>query len=350
MMTLKMLDTKLDSIPVSAAWNLSWLAEAKGRQELYSNRSPQKLKTLKEHALIQSAVSSNRIEGVEVKKARVGTVIFGRKLLNDRDEEEVRGYRDALGLIHEKGCKLGVTEKTILVLHKLARGKVWDAGSYKKEESDIIEKYKDGRSRVRFRTVQAAQTPLFMKKLVADYQKVLNEQRIPPLILAIAFNLDFLCIHPFRDGNGRVSRLLLLLEIYRCGLEVGRYVSIERLIEQNKERYYETLEESSKGWHEGRHDPWPYINYVLFILKEAYRDFERKLQSAAVQKGEKSSLIFNAVQNMNEPFKISMIKEEVPGASLELIRKVLKNLQAEGRVKCLGRGPNAQWKRLKPVK
>jgi Fic family protein len=350
MNTIEFFLNELKSIPIAAAWNLSRLSEAKGKQELFSRQSPQKLKTLKEHALIQSAVSSNRIEGVEVKKARVGTVIFGNKLLSDRDEEEVRGYRDALNLVHEKGKKLKVSEKTILQMHRFARGKIWDAGKYKEEESDIIEIYEDGRSRVRFKTVAAAKTPMFMEKLIACYLEALKEQTIPPLVLSAAFNLDFLCIHPFRDGNGRVSRLLLLLQCYHHGYEAGRYVSIERLIEQNKERYYETLEESSRGWHEGKHDPWPYINYVLFIIKEAYREFERRLESGAAEKGEKSAMILQAIEKTDGPFKISMIREEVPGASLELIRKVVKNLQAERRIKCIGRGPNAHWQKIKPSK
>ncbi len=348
-MTMKMFKEGLDVIPVAAAWNLSWLAEAKGKQELFSRQSPQKLRTLKEHALIQSAVSSNRIEGVEIKRARVGTVIFGKKLLQDRDEEEIRGYRDALAMIHDRDGRMSLSENTIKELHRLARGKIWDAGKYKQEESDIVEKYKDGTSRIRFRTVSARKTPEFMKELVARYHEAEKEEKIPSLVLMAAFNLDFLCVHPFRDGNGRVSRLLLLLQCYQNGFEAGRYVSIERLIEQNKERYYETLEESSKGWHEGRHDPWPYINFILFILKEAYREFERRLESGSAEKGEKTALILKAIGERKDPFTISEIHGEIPNAGIELIRKIMKNLQAEGKVKCLGRGPNAKWKRLKPL-
>ena len=191
--------------------------------------------------MIESAVSSNRIEGSLLIRHALETIIFGRPSLRDRDEEEVRGYRDALKLIHEQGAKLHVSEETILNLHRLCRGEIWDAGKYKEKDGDIIEKYANGRERVRFKTVPAAKTPSFTKKLIEMWQQCLEERWVHPLIAMAAFNLDFLCVHPFRDGNGRVSRLLLLLQCYHLGYEVGRYISLERLIEQNKDRYYETL-------------------------------------------------------------------------------------------------------------
>ncbi len=207
-----------------------------GQAGLFARQSPQRLKALREHALIESAISSNRIEGVEVDKARIATIVFGKPLLRDRDEEEVRGYRQALTWIHEQGAKLSVSEGTVLKLHRLARGEIWDAGKYKEKDGDIIEKFPAGRSRVRFKTVTAADTPGCMKELVELYHDVILNRKVPPLMLMAAFNLDFLCIHPFRDGNGRVSRLLLLLQGYLLGFEVGRYISLERLIEHNKER------------------------------------------------------------------------------------------------------------------
>ena len=140
---------------------------------------------------------------------------------------------------------------------------------------DIIEKFADGRSRIRFRTVSAKETPEAMAEMIELWQRGLREKWVDPLILAAALNLDFLCIHPFRDGNGRVSRLLFMLAVYHCGLEVGRYISLERLIEENQERYYEVLEQSSQHWHEGKHDPWPTINFLLYILKQACQEFER---------------------------------------------------------------------------
>ena len=231
-------------VPASTSWYLADLGEFRGKQALYTRQSPQRLKTLREHALIESSVSSNRIEGVVVETKRVRELVLGRPLLRDRDEEEVRGYRDALQRIHEEGASLPVTEKTVRELHRLARGEIWDAGKYKEKDSDIIERSPDGTERIRFQTVPAKATPRAMKELLHDWNATLKEKKIHPLIALAAFNLDFLCIHPFRDGNGRVSRLLLLLQCYHLGYEVGRYISLERLIEQNKDRYYETLEHS----------------------------------------------------------------------------------------------------------
>ncbi|OGQ25145.1 MAG: cell filamentation protein Fic, partial [Deltaproteobacteria bacterium RIFCSPHIGHO2_02_FULL_60_17] len=251
MMTLQQFSSRPESIPTTTSWYLADLGEARGKQELFTKQLPQRLKVLREHALIESAVSSNRIEGVVIDQARVATVVLGKSLLRDRDEEEVRGYRDALKLIHEQGTKLPVSEATTKRLHRQIRGEIWDAGKYKEKDSDIIEKYPDGRERVRFTAVAATETGAYMRRLVEAWRHCLRERWVHPVVALAAFNLDFLCIHPFRDGNGRVSRLLLLLQCYHLGYEVGRYISLERLIEQNKDRYYETLEQSSQGWHEG---------------------------------------------------------------------------------------------------
>ncbi len=184
-----------------------------------------------------------------------------------------------------------------------------------------------------------------MKKLVEAWQDSLKEKNVHPLIALAAFNLDFLCIHPFRDGNGRVSRLLLLLQCYSLGYEVGRYISLERLIEQNKERYYETLEQSSQGWHEGKHDPWPYINYLLYILKMAYQEFESRVGQMKSPRGSKTELIESTIEGFDKEFTLSDLEKACPGVSRDMIRIVLRDLQHEKKVDCLGRGPGALWKK-----
>jgi Fic family protein len=345
MMTLLKFSESLATVPTATAWHLADLGEACGRQQLFVHQAPQRLKTLREHAMIESAVSSNRIEGVTVERARVGTVVFGNPPFRDRDEEEVHGYREALSLIHSKGANLPVSEETILKLHHLARGGVGYAGQYKAKDSEIIETHANGRVRVRFKTVSAKRTPKEMTRLVDLWEDCSRESRVPPLVALAAFDLDFLCIHPFRDGNGRVSRLLLLLQLYHLGFEVGRYVALERLIEENKDRYYETLEASSQGWHEGRHDPWPYVNHLLYILKLAYQEFEDRLGQPSAPKGEKTALIIRAVSQTRGPFRVSELQQQCPEVSVDMIRHVLKNLRSEGRVSCLGRGQNAHWER-----
>jgi len=346
MMTLRQLAAEPPTLPTRTTWHLTDLAEARGKQELFTRQSPQRLKMLREHALIESAISSNRIEGIEVDKSRVGTLIFGKPALRDRDEEEVRGYRDALKLIHETGSNLPITEATIKKLHKLCRGEIWDAGQYKEKDVDIIQTYADGRNRVRFKTVPARQTPKAMAETVELWQRGLREKWVHPLVLAAALNLDFLCIHPFRDGNGRVSRLLFLLACYHCGIEAGRYVSLERLIEQNKERYYEVLEHSSQRWHDGQHDLWPTMNFLLFTLTQACKEFEQRVGQVKAPRGAKAELVLAAIRQELGDFRLADIERACPGVGREWIRTLLADLKAAGEVSCQGKGPAARWRHL----
>lgn len=345
MKTFQQFEKAIENISTTTSWYLADLGEARGKQELFTKQSPQKLKVLREHALIESAVSSNRIEGVTVNQKRVGTIVFGKRHLKDRNEEEVRCYRTALDWIHREGAKIPISEKTILKLHRMSRGEIWDAGKYKEKNVDIIEKLPSGREHVRFKTIEASKTPAFVKKLIQFWQDTLKEKNIHPLIMLAAFNLDFLCIHPFRDGNGRVSRLLLLLQCYSLGYEIGRYISLERLIEQNKERYYETLEQSSQSWYEGKHDPWLYINYLLYILKMAYQEFESRVGQMKGPRGSKTELIESAIEGFDKEFTFSDLEKTCPGVSRDMIRIVLRDLKQARKVEPLGRGPGALWKK-----
>lgn len=344
MKTLELFSEKTIQISLQTTWYLTDISYMQGIQELYKRQIPQKLKVLREHALIESAVSSNRIEGVEIDKSRIGTLIFGKPSFRDRNEEEIQGYRDALNFIHNQ-TNSAVSEKIILELHRLSRGEIWDAGKYKEKNVDIIQKYADGRQRVRFKTVSPQETPMMMKKTMALWDEGIKEKWMHSLVLLGALNLDFLCIHPFRDGNGRVSRLLLLLNCYHTGVEVGRYISIERLIEINKERYYETLEESSFRWHEGKHNPWPYINFILFILNSAYKEFKKRVGEIKESRGIKTEIASFAIKQQKEAsFTVSDIQKQCPGVSIDMIRHILKQLQADKKVKCLCLGKHARWK------
>lgn len=347
MMTLRQFLKGMDVLPTSTSWYLADLGESRGKQELFIRQSPQKLNILREHALIESAVSSNRIEGVTIDQKRVGTIIFGKPVLRDRNEEEIKGYRESLNWIHEKANEIPLSEETIKKLHRLTRGEIWDAGQFKSTDSDIIERYPDGRVRMRFKTVEAKKTELFMRELIEAWNRCLMEKLIHPLLAIAAFNLDFLCIHPFRDGNGRVSRLLMLLQLYHLDYQVGRYTSLERVIEQNKQRYYESLEQSSQGWHEGQHNPWHYLNFLLFIMKTAYKELEDRIEQTRTPRGAKTELILNAIENQISPFRISNIQQQCPGVSLDLIRQTLKRLKSKGQIKCLGRGQHARWQKTK---
>jgi len=342
--TLQLYSHQPPQIPIASIWLLNDLAEYRGKQELFTKQAPQKLAKLKEHAIMESAVSSNRIEGVEIDCKRVGTVIFGNGLLNDRNEEEVRGYQSALALIHGDSAKIKLSPSAIKKFHRLSRPDIWDSGKHKTDDGEIIEKHADGRAALRFKPVAASETPDAIKALCCLSRDLLQKKEVPPLVIGAAQNLDFLCIHPFRDGNGRVSRLLLLLTLYHLGFEAGRYISLEHLIEQSKERYYETPLQSSHGWHEGKHDTWPYINYLLFTLIRLCQEFEERVGNIHISRGDKTEVVLQAIDGLSGPFHIKELQRQCPEVSLDMIRKVLKDLRAEDKIACTRRGKNALWR------
>jgi Fic family protein len=242
---------------------------------------------------------------------------------------------------------LAVTTETILHLHRLARGEIWDAGKLKEKTEPIIERHSDARTRVRFMPVQAGEpTETALADLTSRWSEIGRDRKINPLVLVAGFVLDFLCIHPFRDGNGRVSRLLTLLLSYHAGMEVGHYISLERLIEENKDRYYETLEQSSQGWHEGKHDPWPFINYLLWIFKQAYAEFESRAEAMPEPMGAKSQLIHEAIANQQSSFSVADLEKACPGVGRDWIRQVLRKMKAAGKLTVAGHGAGARWQRI----
>lgn len=264
------------SLPVSSVWLLTDIAEAKGRQELYTRQAPQILQGLRETALVQSVESSNRIEGVTVAPDRLVPLVLENARPRDRSEEEIRGYRRALDLIHTSAGELAITPELLQRLHELIQEGSGDAGQWKRVENEIIEHRKDAPPLVRFRPVLAADTPAAVEELCLSYRHTVGQGEAPSLVAVAALVFDFLCIHPFRDGNGRVSRLLTLLALYQHGYEVGRYISLERLIEESRADYYDVLRRSSERWHEGRHDLLPWLNYFLSTVKRSYRELEEQ--------------------------------------------------------------------------
>jgi len=337
---------KLESIPITTSWYLSAIDEFKGKQEYYKKQSSEKLKQLEKHALVESAVSSNRIEGASIARSRMFTVVMGEASLKSHEEEEVRGYQKALKWIHDNHEKLELNIDTVIQLHKLIRSGNSDAGQWKDIESDIKAILPNGAEKISFKPPGVKESVHYLEEAIRLWHEQIKEKRIPPIILMAAFNFDFLCIHPFRDGNGRVSRLLLVLQMYKLGLEIGRYISIERIIEENKERYYESLQHSSVDWSKGENNIWHYTNYLLFVLKEAYTELEMKIKHQPVNKGAKTYLIMDFVNNYMGQFSISNIKYYLPGVGMELIRKILNELKKEGKIRAFGRGINAKWMKI----
>ncbi len=332
--------------PLSAVWLMNSIAEYKGKQALYMKQSPQILKTLLETALIESAESSNRIEGITIDRVRLKPLVIGHSKPRDRSEEEVAGYRKALDLIHKKYQSLRITPETIKELHRLCRGELWDAGKWKEKDNDIIRKHLDGRVEVIFKPVSADKTPEMIKQLCFTYENSVVQFKYPDIYATACLVLDFLSIHPFRDGNGRVSRLLTLLSLYQHGFMLGKYISLERIIEQSKETYYETLNKSSQGWHEAKHDVIPWFNYFLGTVLGAYKEFEDRAENIKSARGAKTVTIIKAIDGQHGEFSISDIERACPAVSRIMIKKVLFQMQKDGKIKCLGKGQLAKWKRM----
>jgi Fic family protein len=333
------------AVPTATVWLLTDLAEARGRQELYTRQSPQVLKALREAALVQSAESSNRIEGVTVDPARLRPLVLGNARPRDRSEEEVQAYRHALELLHTQAADLPITPETIRLLHRTCQAGAGDAGAWKRSANDIVELREGQPPRVRFRPVGPVETPAAMDELCRAYRNEIDQGVAQPLIVAGALAFDFLCVHSFRDGNGRVSRLLTLLVVYHLGYEVGRYISLEKLVEDSREEYYEALARSSVGWHEGQHDLYPWLNYWLTIVRRAYRVFEERAGQVKAPRGAKRQLIEAAIGSRSGSFKLTDIEAACPGVSREMIRKVLKEWRDAGRISVRGHGPGARWEK-----
>lgn len=333
-------------LPLGAIWLMNSTSEYKGKQELYTKQSPQILKTLVEMALIESAESSNRIEGVTVARERLKPLVIGHSKPKDRSEEEVAGYRKALDLIHSKYDSLEISPQTIKELHRLSHAETGDAGQWKRKDNDIIRKTPDGSVELIFKPVSAASTPEAIKELCLAYTHSIEQLKYPSLYALGCFILDFLCIHPFRDGNGRVSRLLTLLVLYHHGCKVGKYISLERIIEGSKETYYEALYKSSKHWHTAEHDIEPWLYYFLGVVNSAYREFEQRAAAIKSPRGSKTELIIQTVNMQVGTFSISDIQRLNLGISRDMIRTVFRQMQKEKKIICLGKGQSAKWKRI----
>ena len=331
------------TVPLRTSWLLGACMEARGKQDWWLRQKPEILAALREQAIIQSVESSNRIEGVTIAPGRLRPVVLGGSRPRDRSEEELVGYRRALDWIFRRKGSVPVTPDIIRRLHALAQGgHSGDAGEWKRRDNEIVEVLADGRRRVRFIPAPARDTPRAVAALCEAYQAALGEDRIPPLLTIASFVFDFLCVHPFRDGNGRVSRLITTLLLKSHGFEVVRYVSLERLVEERKEEYYDVLRSCSNGWHEGTNEVVPWWNYFLTVLRSGYRQFESQVESSAARPA-KSELVRRVVLEQVGRFTLAELTRLSPAASPQLIKKVLAELKREGKVRLSGKGRGASW-------
>jgi len=323
------------------------LGEFKGRESLYKQQTPAVLETLRQVAIIQSTESSNRIEGVIVPAERIKKLVEQKATPRNRSEQEVAGYRDVLNTIHANHPHMPFTPNEVLQLHRdLYQFVPQQGGRWKATNNEIAEILPDGTRIVRFLPVPAHLTPAAMNRLHERFDELWDRGEIDPLLLIATYVFDFLCIHPFTDGNGRMARLLTLLLLYRAGYEVGRYVSLEKIVENHDTGYYASLRRCSEGWHEGNHELLPWWEYFLGVmLFGAYQELEDRMTLMQSVKGAKTAMVLDVLNKMIGDFSVKSIKERCPHVGIDLIRRIMREERQAGRLECLGRGPDALWRR-----
>ena len=319
-----------------------------GKQELYLKQRPEELEKLVEIAKIQSTEASNAIEGIVTTNTRIRQLVEEKTTPRNRDEQEIAGYRDVLNLIHESFDAIPITRNFILQLHKIMYSHMNNpmAGQTKNVQNYISATYPDGHAEILFTPMAPYETPEALDQICQEYSRVIGNFELEPLIAIPVFIHDFLCIHPFNDGNGRMSRLLTTLLLYRSGFYVGKYISLEAKIAKNKDLYYDALNRSQTGWHEGTEDALPFIKYLLGTILAAYRDFADRF-SIVEEKLPAIEIVRKATMNKIGRFTKQDIRELCPALSLSSVEGALRKLVAAGELKREGVGKSTIYYRLR---
>ena len=318
-----------------------------GKQELYLRRRPEELEKLVEIAKIQSTEASNAIEGIVTTNTRIRQLVEEKTTPKNRDEQEIAGYRDVLNVIHDSFDAISIKRNYILQLHKMLYSHMNNplAGQTKNVQNYISATYPDGHVEVLFTPLAPFETPEALDRICEEYNRVIGNMELEPLIAIPVFIHDFLCIHPFNDGNGRMSRLLTTLLLYRSGFYVGKYVSLEAKIAKNKDLYYEALAACQIGWHEGTEDIVPFIKYLLGTILAAYKDFEDRMALVEI-KLPALEMVRRASLNKIGRFNKQDMRELCPTLSDSSIEGALRKLVASGELKKEGKGKNTCYFRL----
>lgn len=319
---------------------LTQIHEFKGEQTLFIEAKADTLSQLVDIAKIQSIEASNKIEGIYTSDERLKALVKDSTRPRTRNEREIAGYRDVLNTIHENHDYIPPKPSIILQLHRdLYKFEGMDIGGrYKTSDNIIEEQDAEGNKSVRFRPMPAWETPEAIEKICQSYDEALNSENIDALIIIPMFVLDFLCVHPFNDGNGRISRLLTLLLLYRSGYIVGKYISIEKLIEQTKEIYYESLQLSSAGWHENKNDYEPFVKYMLGVIVAAYRDFSSRVSLLTTHGMSKPDRVKEIIRATLGPITKTEILAKCPDISQVTVQRALADLVDKGDIVKLGGG------------
>lgn len=331
-------------LPMDTVRLIGRINEYKGKQDLYKQQAPQILNTLRDVAVIQSTKASNAIEGIIVTESRLHTIMSKTADPADRSEAEIAGYRDVLDLIHASAPDIPINPNILLQLHKeLYKFVPVEGGKWKNVDNEISETFPDGTRRTRFIPVSAFETPAAVQALCDSLKERRQQEDVDPLILTSYFVLDFLSIHPFNDGNGRMARLLTLLMLYQSGFEVGRYISLEKIIEERKEDYYESLRLSSIHSHDNRQNPFHWINYLLSVILAAYKELESRVGLVTTGSQNKTVRIRRFVEGRISPFTKTDVRNACPDISEATINRVLRELRDEGVIASSGLGRSAKW-------
>ena len=321
------------------------IREMKGRQDLYIEADPDILNTLLDVAKIQSTGSSNRIEGIYTSDSRLKELVEEKVEPRNRSEAEIAGYRDVLAIIHESYDYMEMSPNLILQLHRdlYSYSQSSLGGNFKITDNVISETLSDGTQRIRFNPVSAFETRGAIEELCTEFNRALIEGVYDPLLLIPMFILDFLCIHPFHDGNGRMSRLLTLLLTYKAGYIVGKYISVEMLIEKSKETYYEALQDSSYNWHENQNSYASFTGYMLGILSKAYNEFEDRVEHLRYKKLSKAERVEDIIRRSSSPVSKKEILSFAPDISTVTVERALKSLQDKGIIEKVGQGRSTRY-------
>lgn len=318
-----------------------------GKQEMYLKQKPQELEKLVEIAKIQSTESSNAIEGIVTTNTRIRQLMEEKTTPRNRDEKEIVGYRDVLGIIHESFDAIPITQNYILQLHKILFSHLGNpaAGKTKTVQNFISATFPDGHTENLFIPLAPYETPEALDRICEEYNRVIGNAELEPLIAIPVFIHDFLCIHPFNDGNGRMSRLLTTLLLYRSGFYVGKYISLEAKIAKHKDLYYDALSASQNGWHEGSDNPVPFIKYLLGTILAAYRDLEDRFALVEVKRSA-LDMVRLATQYKIGRFTKQDIRELCPSISISSIEGALRKMVENGEIKREGSGKNTFYYRV----
>ena len=315
---------------------------------MYLKQRPQELEKLVEIAKVQSTEASNAIEGIVTTSARIRQLVEEKTAPKNRDEQEIAGYRDVLTIIHESFDAIPITQNYILQLHKILFSHMNNpaAGRTKTVQNYISATYPDGHTKTLFTPLSPYETPEALDRICEEYNRVIGNLELEPLIAIPVFIHDFLCIHPFNDGNGRMSRLLTTLLLYRSGFYVGKYISLEAKIAKNKDLYYDALSASQDGWHEGADDPVPFIKYLLGTILAAYRDFEDRFALVEIKRSALDTVRL-AAQNKIGRFTKQDIRELCPSLSVSSVEGALRRLVSLGELAREGSGKSTCYYRTK---